>query len=283
MLNSETPDFTKPMTLLGNISAEQFLREYWQKKPLLIRQAIPNYASPVSPDELAGLAMEEGIESRIIIEHGKNAPWELQQGPFEEEQFNSLPATNWTLLIQQLDAWCPEINELKKQFQFIPNWRIDDVMASYAPEGGSVGPHFDHYDVFLLQAYGKRHWRIGQTCDETSPRLSNTPLSILKEFNETEDWVLEPGDMLYLPPKLAHFGIAENDCITLSVGFRAPTQEQMISHFSDFLLDRMSDQNFYEDPDLTLQNHCGEISDQVVSKVLQTLSEQLNNKDNLIH
>lgn len=270
-----------PLELLGHITAEQFLADYWQKKPLLVKQALPGYCCPISSDEMAGLAMEDTIESRIIIEHGENAPWQLQRGPFTEQHFQNLPESHWTLLIQQLDAWCPEINELKKHFQFIPNWRIDDVMASYAPVGGSVGPHFDYYDVFLLQAQGQRHWRLGQYCDETSERLENTPLSILKEFNETESWVLEPGDMLYLPPKLAHYGIAVNDCITLSIGFRAPTQDQILGHFTDHLLEHMESHRFYEDPDLKLQNHCGEISKDVIAKIQQTLTHQVCNENNI--
>ena len=144
-------------SIFQDISTENFLLNYWQKKPLLIRQAIPNYQSPIDADELAGLAMEEQVESRIIQENGKHHLWEATNGPFSEDDFSNVPENHWTLLIQQLDAWSPEINELKQAFSFIPNWRIDDIMASYAPQGGSVGPHFDQYDVFLLQAEGRRH------------------------------------------------------------------------------------------------------------------------------
>ena len=188
------------LDVLGGISAEHFLKEYWQKKPLLIRQAFPGFLCPVSPDELAGLALEESVESRLIQEQQGEAHWVLENGPFEESRFGQLPATHWTLLIQQLDAWHEEINALKQHFSFIPNWRIDDIMASYAPQGGSVGPHYDQYDVFLLQAHGHRHWQIGQMCDEHSPQLEGTPLRILKAFEAQADWVLAPGDMLYLPP-----------------------------------------------------------------------------------
>lgn len=277
------PKANTPLTLLGDISAEQFLAEYWQKKPLLIRQAIPDFSCPVDPDELAGLAMEDEVESRLILENGSQGPWELKRGPFSETDFQALPESHWTLLIQQLDAWSPEINALKQQFQFIPNWRIDDIMASYAPVGGSVGPHFDHYDVFLLQAHGERHWRVGQTCSNNEQTLSHTPLSILETFDEEGGWVLEPGDMLYLPPKLAHFGIANNDCITLSIGFRAPTHDQMLSHFADHLLEHIPPKTFYSDPDLKSQGHCGEITPDTLSKVKSILSNYLQNEEQLAH
>lgn len=247
---------TKPadqaLQVLGGLSAEHFLREYWQKKPLLIRQAFPEFESPVTPDELAGLALEEEVESRIILERDGVTPWELRNGPFEENSFAQLPETHWTLLIQQLDAWNAEINALKQHFNFIPNWRIDDIMASYAPFGGSVGPHYDQYDVFLIQAQGHRHWQTGQHCNHGSETLDSTPLSILKRFDLQEEWTLAPGDMLYLPPGLAHHGVAQDDCITLSVGFRAPTNEQILSHFSDYLLGELEHPEFYSDPDLDL-------------------------------
>ena len=260
---------SEPRQLLGGISPEQFLREYWQKKPLLIRQAIPNYECPVDADDLAGLALEKEVESRIILETDEDKPWVLKNGPFSEETFASLPSTHWTLLIQQLDAWDPDINALKQLFSFIPNWRIDDVMASYAPEGGSVGPHFDQYDVFLLQAQGRRHWRLGQYCDTHASTRSDTELSILTEFSESEEWILEPGDMLYVPPKLAHFGVAADECITLSIGFRAPAQHTMLSQFTDFLLEHTQDQ-LYSDPRLEPQNSPGLLSSNAIAQ-LQTL------------
>jgi len=273
--------------LLGGISTQQFLDEYWQKKPLLIRQAIPGYHCPINADELAGLAMEEEVESRIIQEHGEHHAWSTSNGPFCENDFSELPETHWTLLIQQLDAWCPEINELKQAFSFIPNWRIDDIMASYAPQGGSVGPHFDQYDVFLLQAEGKRHWRTGQVCDEHSPSIQGTSLRILEQFEEVNNWVLEPGDMLYLPPQIAHYGIAlgvdegQGDCITLSIGFRAPTHQQILSDFSDHQLESIPSTSIYEDPDLALQTHSGEISDHALAKIQQIINQYSQNPTQL--
>jgi 50S ribosomal protein L16 3-hydroxylase len=238
------------LPLLGGISAEQFLAEYWQQKPLLIRGALPDFQSPVTPEDLAGLSLEEDVESRIIIEQRIKDHWILERGPFNESTFEQLSDLNWTLLIQQLDAWVPEVHELKRQFRFIPDWRVDDVMASFAPKGGSVGPHFDFYDVFLVQAYGERRWKLGQWCDQNTNTRNDTSLSILNSFETSDEWVLQPGDILYVPPKLAHFGVAENDCITLSVGFRAPRKLELLSSFTDFLCEHQSASNnaFFGDP-----------------------------------
>ncbi|WP_325437791.1 ribosomal protein uL16 3-hydroxylase [Pseudomonas nitroreducens] len=235
-----------PLQLLGGISAEEFLRDYWQKKPLLVRQAIPDFKSPLDPDELAGLALEEMIESRIVVEHG-DSPWELRRGPFQEDTFSQMPERDWTLLVQAVDQFIPEVAELLEHFKFLPSWRIDDVMISYAAPGGGVGPHFDNYDVFLLQGHGHRRWKVGQTCDASSPMLPHADLRILAEFEESAEWVLEPGDMLYLPPRVAHYGIAEDDCMTYSVGFRAPSAAEVLTHFTDFLAQFLSDEERYSD------------------------------------
>ncbi|MWV14023.1 cupin domain-containing protein [Pseudomonas sp. R-28-1W-6] len=235
-----------PLQLLGGLTAREFLRDYWQKKPLLIRQAIPDFESPISPDELAGLALEEEVESRLVIEHGER-PWELRRGPFAEDAFGQLPEHDWTLLVQAVDQFVPEVAELLKQFNFLPSWRIDDVMISFAAPGGGVGPHYDNYDVFLLQAHGQRRWRIGQMCDADSALLEHSDLRILADFAQTDEWVLEPGDMLYLPPRLAHFGTAEDDCMTYSVGFRAPSAAEVLTHFTDFLAQFLPDEERYSD------------------------------------
>ena len=235
-----------PLQLLGGLTAREFLRDYWQKKPLLVRQAMPGFESPISPDELAGLALEEEIESRLVIEHGER-PWELRRGPFAEDAFSQLPERDWTLLVQAVDQFVPEVAELLEQFKFLPKWRIDDVMISFAAPGGGVGPHFDNYDVFLLQGFGKRRWQIGQMCNAGSPLLEHADLKILAEFTQTEEWVLEPGDMLYLPPLLAHCGTAEDDCMTYSVGFRAPSAAEVLTHFTDFLGQFLPDEERYSD------------------------------------
>jgi 50S ribosomal protein L16 3-hydroxylase len=278
---------TLPLTLLGGISPQQFINEYWQKKTLLIRQAIPSFECPVTSDELAGFAMEEEVESRIVQEKTESGHWQAQNGPFSEDDYAKLPKKNWTLLVQQLDAWVPEINKLKQRFDFIPNWRFDDIMASYAPEGGSVGPHYDQYDVFLFQAEGKRHWRTGQVCNEHSPRLDNTPLRILSDFDESGSWVLEPGDMLYLPPNIAHYGVAldkdtgQGDCITLSIGYKAPTHTQILSHFADFLLEQVNPYGIYEDSDLQAQANAGEITSVALSKVQKIIEQYTQNPTHL--
>ncbi len=238
-----------PLQLLGGLTPREFLRDYWQQKPLLIRQAIPGYQSPLSPDELAGLSLEEEVESRIILEHG-DTPWELRRGPFGEETYQNLPERDWTLLVQAVDQFVPEFRELMEQFQFLPSWRIDDLMISYAAPGGGVGPHYDNYDVFLLQGHGRRRWKLGQLCDSDSALLDHPDLRILADFAQSDEWVLEPGDMLYLPPRLAHYGIAEDACMTLSVGFRAPSASEVLTHFTDFLGQFLPDEERYSDAGL---------------------------------
>ncbi|WP_277052773.1 cupin domain-containing protein [Zestomonas thermotolerans] len=238
-----------PLQLLGGLTPREFLRDYWQKKPLLVRQAIPGFESPITPDELAGLSLEEEVESRLVIEHGAR-PWELRRGPFDEDTFRHLPERDWTLLVQAVDQFVPEVAELIESFKFLPKWRIDDVMISYAAPGGGVGPHYDNYDVFLLQGYGRRRWQIGQMCSSASPLLDHPDLKILAEFDTTDEWVLEPGDMLYLPPLLAHCGTAEDDCMTYSVGFRAPSAAEVLTHFTDFLGQFLPEEERYSDPDV---------------------------------
>lgn len=235
-----------PLQLLGGISADEFLRDYWQKKPLLVRQAIPGFESPLEADELAGLSLEDSVESRIVLEHG-NTPWEMRRGPFSEDTYKELPERDWTLLVQAVDQFVPEVAELLEHFKFLPSWRIDDVMISYAAPGGGVGPHFDNYDVFLLQGHGRRRWKVGQLCDTDSPMLQHADLRILADFQQSDEWVLEPGDMLYLPPRVAHYGIAEDECMTYSVGFRAPSAAEVLTHFTDFLAQFLSDEERYSD------------------------------------
>lgn len=186
--------------LFGDITVEEFLADYWQKKPLLVRQAIPDYRSPISADELAGLACQENVESRIVLEKDRLAPWSVLHGPFYESDFSTLPDTHWTLLVQECNQHVPELALLLDSFNFIPNWRVDDIMVSYAVEHGSVGPHTDQYDVFLLQAEGTRHWKINRSLDKDAAYLEDTELRILNNFESEQDWILEPGDMLYLPP-----------------------------------------------------------------------------------
>ncbi|WP_404441158.1 JmjC domain-containing protein [Stutzerimonas chloritidismutans] len=266
-----------PLQILGGISAREFLRDYWQKKPLLIRQAIPSFESPVSPDELAGLSLEEEVESRLVIEQGES-PWELRRGPFGEDTYQNLPERDWTLLVQAVDQLVPEVAELVEHFRFLPNWRIDDVMVSFAAPGGGVGPHFDNYDVFLLQAHGQRRWRVGQMCDRDSPMLQHADLRILADFEATDEWVLEPGDMLYLPPKLAHFGTAENACMTYSLGFRAPSAAEVLTHFTDFLAQFLPDEERYSDADLVPVEDPHQIQSDALDRLRAMLAEHMGDE-----
>lgn len=269
---------TQPLTHLGDLPIEDFLRDYWQKKPLLIRNALPGFTSPLDGDELAGLALEEEVESRLVLERGET-PWELRHGPFDEETFASLPETHWTLLVQAVDQWVPEVHELLQHFRFIPNWRLDDIMISYAPDQGSVGPHFDYYDVFLLQGAGKRRWRIGQTCDAGSERVPDTPLNILKHFEGSDEWVLEPGDMLYIPPGVAHWGIAEGESITYSVGFRAPSHADILCELAHDVAEQLTEDQRFSDPELKAQRNPGEINATVLQNLRQILLAHLTEEN----
>ena len=266
-----------PLQLLGGLTAREFLRDYWQKKPLLVRQAIPDFESPISPDELAGLALEEEVESRLVIEHGER-PWELQRGPFNEDTFKDLPERDWTLLVQAVDQFVPEVAELLEDFKFLPKWRIDDLMISFAAPGGGVGPHFDNYDVFLLQAHGHRRWQIGQMCDADSPLLPHADLKILAQFEPTDEWVLAPGDMLYLPPCLAHCGTAEDDCMTYSVGFRAPSAAEVLTHFTDFLGQFLPDEERYSDADIQPSEDPNQIQRDALERLKVLLNEHMSDE-----
>ncbi|WP_409261833.1 JmjC domain-containing protein [Pseudomonas putida] len=270
-----------PLQLLGGISAREFMRDYWQKKPLLVRQAFPDFESPIDPDELAGLALEEEVESRIVLEHGAH-PWELRRGPFNEDTFAELPEKDWTLLVQAVDQFVPEVAELLEHFRFLPSWRIDDVMISFATPGGSVGPHFDNYDVFLLQGHGERNWKIGQMCNSDSPLLEHADLRILAEFEQSGEWTLEPGDMLYLPPRLAHYGVAVDNCLTYSVGFRAPSAAEVLTHFTDFLGQFLPDEERYSDADAQPASDPHQIQHDALDRLKALMDKHMNDKDLLL-
>lgn len=268
--------------ILNGMPLETFLSEYWQKKPLLIRNALPNISSPVNADTLAGLACEEGVESRIIIQHEAAKVWELKHGPFDEEIFSTLPTSHWTLLVQAVDHWIPAAAKLLDQFTFIPRWRIDDLMMSYASNGGGVGPHYDNYDVFLVQTCGKRKWEVGGFYDENAPLRENLPVTVLREFEALETWLLEPGDILYVPPGLGHNGIAESDnCVTCSIGFRAPSHSEILREYTDYLGESLSETLRFEDPDLIAQNNTGEISAQTLQKVQNILRKYTEDKESI--
>lgn len=210
-----------PLTLLGDISPADFMKNHWQRKPLLVRQAIPAFSPLLTRPELFDLAAQPEVESRLVIgENNRQRAWQMQRGPFKRKAIPKLTERDWTLLVQGVDLHDDRVSELMEKFRFIPDARIDDVMISYATNGGGVGPHFDSYDVFLLQAHGQRRWRIGRQKDLSLK--PNLPLKILAHFKPEYDWVLDPGDMLYLPPRYAHDGIAVGECMTYSIGFRVP-------------------------------------------------------------
>lgn len=253
---------------------QDFLRDYWQQKPLFIKNALAHWQAPLDGNELAGLALEESIESRLIIEQtGKNplkSQWQLEHGPLAEERFATLPPSHFTLLIQALDQICPEIHDLLQQFKFLPHWRVDDIMASIAPTGGSVGPHFDYYDVFLLQGTGNRHWQIGQKCSEQSPLLTDCPLKILTEFDTQTQYLAQPGDLLYIPANIAHWGIAAtDDCTTYSIGFRAPSYSDILLDLSQDIASELSADIRYRDPVNLQANLGGEITQQVIAQIAE--------------
>lgn len=259
---------------INNFDREDFLRNYWQQQPLLIRNAFPDFDNPISPEELAGLACEEDAESRLIT--AKNKQWHLQHGPFDETDFQHSGKKNWTLLVQAVDHWVPEVSELLNHFRFLPNWRIDDVMVSYATEGGSVGPHFDNYDVFLIQGQGSRRWQVGPEYSDSSPRQHNPQLKILANFDSQQEWVLESGDMLYVPPQFGHWGTAmDNECMTYSVGFRAPSYADLLSDFCDHRIESLKAEMRYSDKTIAAQQHPGEITSASLQTIQQILQEQL--------
>lgn len=259
-----------PLALLSQLTPAQFLTEYWQKKPLLIRQAIPNFKGLLTPNELAGLSCEEDVQSRIIQQQNKK--WRVKQGPFCAHDFTKLPEKDWTLLVQNVNHHLPEAAELLKKFNFIPHARLDDLMVSYAPDGSGIGPHFDSYDVFLLQGSGKRNWKISSQQDFNLNK--DAPIKVISDFVAEQEWTLEAGDMLYLPPQFAHCGMAVGeDCMTYSIGFRASKAQELIHEFLIYLQDNTSAEGLYADPGLSLQQHPAEISDLMVEKVKQILEK----------
>lgn len=266
-------------TILGKLSPQKFLDEYWQQKPLLIRQAMPNISTPFSAETLAGLACE--IDSARIVLEKNQTEWQLLSSPFTEKDFLNLPNDHWTLLVNDLEQYYPELRSLIDQFNFIPDWRIDDLMVSYAADQGSVGPHTDEYDVFLIQAHGKRQWLLD---DQANPQhiLANCDLSILQNFKTTKAWLLEAGDMLYLPPKLAHYGIAQGECMTYSVGFRAPNQRDLLESYLGELTEQSTLTKRFGDPKRNLQSHSAELKANDIATLKSLLLNALEQNDNFI-
>ncbi|MDA9918596.1 cupin domain-containing protein [Erythrobacter sp.] len=266
---------------LQNFDTEEFLRDYWQKKPLLIRSPWRSWSNPLDPDELAGLACEPGVESRLITQ--TDPEWELENGPLPEDRFERQGKDPWTLLVQAVDHHVPTVAALLDVFRFVPNWRVDDVMVSYAVDGGGVGAHFDHYDVFLVQGLGQRRWELGGLCDENSELLPHSNLLLLADFKPTDEWVLGEGDILYVPPRFAHRGTAIGDeCMTYSIGFRAPSRAELVENWADELVDGMQDQDRYTDPELTKQDNPGEIGPEAISRLHGMITEKMLDRDSFM-
>jgi len=273
-----TTSHTLPIEVRGSakqplgMSPAQFLRDYWQKHPLLIRQAFPEFEPPIQPDDLAGLALEETALSRLIIHDENRDRWKVKTGPLTEKDFASTPDRNWTLLVQDVDKWDADVAALLGHFSFLPSWRLDDIMISYAEPGGGVGAHVDQYDVFLLQGIGQRHWAI--STDPAAPKdfRPDVELKQLQHFEPTHEWMLEPGDMLYLPPGVPHDGVAfGGPCMTISVGMRAPSRAELTGDLADYLAERLPDELRYADPDLAPVKVVGEIDHAALARVREAL------------
>lgn len=259
-----------------------FLKDYWQKKPVLLRNALPDFQSPISAEELAGLSLEEEIESRIVVQHGTE-DYELRRGPFTEDDYAALPEQNWTLLVQGCDRLLPEVADILNDFDFLPRWRIDDIMISYATEGGNVGPHFDHYDVFLLQAAGQRHWHLTtQECTEDN-YIQGVDLRLMKTFEVEEDFILNPGDILYLPPKVGHHGVALDDqCMTFSVGYRSYRGQELWDSLGDHLSEMSLFKELYFDPEMSANLNPGEVTKAAAIQARKLLADKLQD-EKLLH
>lgn len=269
-------DITQPLPLLGHISPQTFMKRYWQKKPLLIRQAIPQFKPLLDRAALFELAASEDVESRLIRKSATAQPWQLKAGPFQRRALPGINKPDWTLLIQGADLHHDAVRALMDQFRFIPDARLDDVMISYAAPGGGVGPHFDSYDVFLLQAKGRRRWQISAQKDLTLQ--DGVPLKILASFAPTQTFVLEPGDMLYLPPRYAHDGVALDECMTYSIGFSAPKAGELAAELLQRLADDALEQAgaaLYQDAHQAAVSEPAEIPPALVQFAQQALQKAL--------
>ena len=268
---------SQPIDILGGISAERFLAEYWQKKPLLVRNALPEIAGLLEPDDVMELALEEHISARLIKQKDKDPDqWTVKSSPLIKGDFQKMPKL-WTLLVQAVDHYSFDLAELWKKFSFIPQWRRDDIMVSYAPKGGSVGKHFDFYDVFLVQGYGHRRWQLGQMCNAETEFVAGQPLRLLPDMDVNFDEVLAPGDLLYVPPGLSHYGVAEDECLTFSFGFRMPNITEMMDRVSDKFSDDQLLKNPLADIIRDQQSPIGQISQNELEYLKAKLFEQLQN------
>lgn len=269
------------INLFKSTTKETFLRDYWQKKPRVFKAAMSLEDELISGNELAYLACDPQIESRFVFCDSQETEWTMESGPFQEERFNDLPTSPYTLMVQSVDQWVPELHEVLHQFDFLPKWRLDDMLATYATTGGGVGPHFDYYDVFLIQASGQRRWRIGQACNQQTPLRDNPGLKLLKDFEQHGEFVLDAGDILYIPAGIAHWGTSlSDDCTTLSVGFRAPSQAELLEAVIEPLITQASEDNRFTDSVESLAvSNSGHINSAVIDRAIaiiqSTPQEQL--------
>lgn len=270
---------SQPLDVLGGITAEQFLSEYWQKKPLLVRNAMPEIANLLEPDDVMELALEEHVTARLIKQKDRDPnQWSVKSSPLLKADFQKMPKL-WTLLVQAVDHYSFDLSEMWKKFPFIPQWRRDDIMVSYAPQGGSVGKHFDFYDVFLVQGYGHRRWQLGQMCDAETALVPGQPLKLLPEIEVNFDEVLAPGDLLYVPPGLAHYGVAEDDCLTFSFGFRMPNVSDMMDRIGDKFSENESLRNPLVDIIRDQVGAIGEVSGNELEYLKEQIMQQLHNSN----
>lgn len=257
----------------------RFMRDCWQRRPLLVRGAFAPWRDPLSPEDLAGLACEELALARLVQQDRASDDWRVEQGPFAEERFPALPDHDWTLLVQDVDKWDGDVAALLAAFAFLPRWRLDDVMVSFAAPGGSVGAHTDHYDVFLIQGRGRRRWQIDARPDAPQALREGQALKLLQRFTPSHDWVLEPGDMLYLPPEVPHFGEALDACMTFSVGLRAPSQAELLADFADQLGQDDDGRRRYADPGRAPARDPGLIDTDALARVRGLLREAVELDD----
>lgn len=258
-----------------DLPLSRFMDEFWQKKPVFIEGAFPQLTELITADELAGLACEDEIESRIVIEQGADNKWLVEHGPFAEERFSELPESHWTLLVQDVDKHIPDARELVAQFNFLPKWRIDDLMVSYAADQGSVGPHTDSYDVFLIQLQGERLWKLSDKQYSDTDLIDNCDIRVLKDYRTSEQFLLKPGDMLYLPPQIGHWGIAQGECMTGSVGFISPKQNELFNSWADHISEGLTDNSRYQDPEIFATDNPGLITHEAISKISHLLGQAI--------
>ena len=270
---------SQSLDVLGGITAEQFFAEYWQKKPLLVRNAMPEIAGLLEPDDVMELALDENVTARLIKQKDRDPnQWSVKSSPLLKADFQKMPKL-WTLLVQAVDHYSFDLSELWKKFPFIPQWRRDDIMVSYAPQGGSVGKHFDFYDVFLVQGYGHRRWQLGQMCNAETEFVPGQPLKLLPEMDVNFDEVLAPGDLLYVPPGLSHYGVAEDDCLTFSFGFRMPNVSDMMDRVGDKFAENEVLRNPLTDIIRDQISAAGEVTTNELEYLKSKIMEQLHNSN----